>query len=372
MSRMLASIVVLFGVSMGMGVQAQTPASSTKLAVWGKVTRTDGELAEFSLNTTHGLWSGERVWICRRDRSGKAKYLGQMTVRSVDDTQAVGTADGFLPIPGDLVLFQKPRPVADPENPLNKLIGAYINVYFTSSSAPVRPMRALVLNIVPAADDEIREIQLTFPTTEFASRRQTYEARAIRSMRTESTTYELDLVTQTLAEASLVARRVNERARLATIEAEAARRREVTARAEETRRQEELAKAEAERSHREELALKDRSYREELAKMERFHREVLADLERRHRQQLADAEPRHPEEPAEPQDISTWGKVKETIGEIAPPLIEFCLKAIFQSSTGPSATPSHSRGPVHVHGYTTSRRTVVAPYDRSPPRSKSN
>jgi hypothetical protein len=291
MTRILTSSIALVAFFSCMSLHAQSPTLTRDNHVWVEVTRVKEEHAEFNLNRSHGLRAGERVWICRKGQTRSGRHLGQMTTLIVDDKQAVGRAEGFLPRVGDLVLFERPQSRAEPKILPDKLIGTYVYIIFESSANQTSPARALVSDVLCTSGSDIREIEVVFPGTQSVNRTLRYKASQIRSMRAGNVTYKLDAVTQTLVESSVLDKRVSERALWARIQAEEALRREEIARAEEQRHRKELA--EAEERHRKVLAEVEERHREELAKVEEHRREELAKAEEeRQRKELAEVEER--------------------------------------------------------------------------------
>lgn len=243
----MARVIVLLAVSLmacrGAMGQVDVP-SPGKAAVWGRVTRSKRDKAEFSLNTSHGLWEGKKVSVYRPDDRGTARPIGSMQVVAVDDVQAVGIADGFFPAVGDQVLFQKPAPRDNPDCALNKLIGMTVDLTFQDKNGAEATFRGVVLDVEAATDQDIKGLDVAFPSiprARYLGRyRYAYEASSIKSMRAGTTDYVFDPTSGTLVEQSLVASRAREaeRQRLAVL-------------AEQRAERERVAMQEAERAERE-------------------------------------------------------------------------------------------------------------------------
>jgi hypothetical protein len=130
-----------------------------------------------------------------------------MTTTLVDAKHAVARAHDFPPRIGDWVRFYKPQPSANPKSALNSLIGATAEVRFEGQDASAKPQHVLILNFVAPTDQDLRDVQITFPDLGSDSPRLRPDLARIKEMRVGESTYVFDHVAQALTEARVLAER---------------------------------------------------------------------------------------------------------------------------------------------------------------------
>jgi hypothetical protein len=183
------------------------PKARNTEAVWGQITRTKEMSAEFNLSTRHGIWAGGEVDLYLPGVDGKPRLIGTMTVERADEHQSVGKSSTIVPTTNHLVLFRKPKPSGADDSPINRLIGADVDVIFQSEASRGYVYRALALNANTSSHQDIESLVLVFPSINTSKTPQTYPASSIKKLTAGGIDFVFDAVTRTLAESGVVSSR---------------------------------------------------------------------------------------------------------------------------------------------------------------------
>lgn len=177
---LLASLLPLPSARAGAG--APPPAGRT-VPAWGRVLGADGADARIDLDPSQGAWIGDAVSLHRKDAQGRWARIGSLTIRGIGEREVSARGDGVQPAPGDMALFRKPAPAADPEDPINALIGAPCTIAFAGKGQEraTHSARLLSLDLDPGGD--IRAVKVGFTKWKGGrSPASTYPAAQVRSL----------------------------------------------------------------------------------------------------------------------------------------------------------------------------------------------
>ena len=121
--------------------------------IWGTVTRSNKDSAEFNISLKHGLWSGDILYVYRPKLNNK--QIDKLYVKLVDDFQAVGNYKSMRPEINDRVLFLRKRPSTDKR--INRLIGSVAELTYKPENATSSAhfQSVLILSLRIARDNEI-------------------------------------------------------------------------------------------------------------------------------------------------------------------------------------------------------------------------
>jgi hypothetical protein len=208
--RSIGIILVSLSLLVPAMAAAAPPREGRTIPVWGRVLEAEGADARVGLDPSQGVWVGDAVSLHRKDAQGRWARIGSLTIRGVGEREVSARGEGVLrPAPGDMALFRKPAPAADPEDPINALIGAPCTIAFAGrgQERAAHSARLLSLDLGPGGD--ICAVKVGF--TKWGGGRSpaaTYPAAQVRSLAVGGGTYVPDPATRLLATSEAVRGRV--------------------------------------------------------------------------------------------------------------------------------------------------------------------